>query len=105
MAEASLFVMDLPAERYNSASAPRVSHINIGSGSDIAILELAELIAKVTGFSGEIRADPSKPDGTPLKLLDISRLTELGWSARIDLETGIRSTYEWFEQNEHALRC
>jgi GDP-L-fucose synthase len=71
--------------------------INVGVGEDIAIKDLAELIKGVVGFKGEIHWDSSKPDGTPRKLLDVSRIESLGWKATISLEDGIRSTYEWFE--------
>jgi GDP-L-fucose synthase len=70
--------------------------INIGWGKDQSILELAELISKVVGYKGDIRWDNSKPDGTPQKLLDVSRLTRLGWQARIELEDGIRRVYQWY---------
>jgi len=73
-----------------------ISHVNVGSGSDVTILELARLIADVVGFTGEIVADPSKPDGTPRKLLDISKLKSLGWHPKIGLEDGLASTYTWF---------
>ena len=73
--------------------------INVGVGEDIAIKELAELIRRVVGFEGEIEWDSSKPDGTPRKLLDVSRIESLGWKATISLEDGIRSTYEWFKAN------
>ena len=69
---------------------------NVGSGQEITILDLARLIKEVTGYQGEIVLDPSKPDGTPRKVTDISRILETGWRPRIDLETGIRKTYEWF---------
>jgi GDP-L-fucose synthase len=71
-------------------------HINIGTGEDLTIADLAQLIAAIVGFRGEFAFDPSKPDGTPRKLLDVSKLTALGWRYRIDLETGIRQTYEWY---------
>ncbi len=74
--------------------------VNVGVGEDISILDLARLVAHVVGFEGSILTDPSKPDGTPRKLLDVSRLQTLGWSARIGLEDGIRETYRWFL--EHA---
>ena len=74
--------------------------LNIGTGRDISIRELAELIGRVVGFGGELVFDTSKPDGTPRKLLDVTRLQELGWSAKIELEDGIRSTYEWFLAND-----
>lgn len=70
--------------------------VNVGVGEDISIAELAELVQRVVGFEGRIVLDPSKPDGTPRKLLDVSRLHELGWCARIGLEEGIRQTYAWF---------
>jgi len=73
--------------------------VNVGVGKDISILELAELIKKVVGFEGEIVNDLSKPDGTPRKLLDVSKLNDLGWEAQISLEEGIRDTYKWFKEN------
>ena len=81
-----------------------LSHINIGTGKDCTIRELAETIAKVTGFKGDIRFDSSKPDGTPRKLLDISRLNALGWEATISLEDGIRQTYQWFLEHRDEIR-
>ena len=104
MADASLFVARLPAERYREATEPMLSHVNVGTGSDVTIRQLAELVAKVTGYAGRIAFDASKPDGTPRKLLDVSLLAGLGWSARIALEDGIRDTYEWFLANRAALR-
>lgn len=104
MAEASLFVMDLPAHTYAATTQPMLSHVNVGSGTDISILDLADLVAKVTGFEGRIATDPSKPDGTPRKLMDVSRLAEMGWSARIPLEAGVRETYQWFLQNIDTYR-
>jgi GDP-L-fucose synthase len=73
--------------------------VNVGCGNDLTILELARLIARVVGFTGRISTDPSKPDGTPRKLLDISRLTSLGWQPRIGLEQGLASTYRWFARH------
>jgi GDP-L-fucose synthase len=78
--------------------------VNIGVGEDIAILDLARLIADVVGFEGEIRTDPSKPDGTPRKLMDISRLQELGWRASMGLREGVAETYEWFLANRESVR-
>jgi GDP-L-fucose synthase len=91
LAEACVFLMGRP-------DAPEI--INVGTGEDLTIRELAELIARVIGFSGRIVFDPSKPDGTPRKLLDVSRLHALGWRARIPLEDGIRRTYEWYRRQE-----
>lgn len=89
LAEACLFLM----QHYNEADI-----VNIGVGKDISILELTELVAEVVGFEGEIELDPSKPDGTPRKLLDVTRINELGWQARISLREGIANTYDWYEQ-------
>lgn len=96
MAEASLFVLDLDRETYKANTQPMLSHINVGTGVDISILDLAKMVAKVTGYGGRIINDPSKPDGTMKKLMDVSRLAEMGWSARISLEEGIRGTYKWY---------
>lgn len=74
-------------------------HVNVGSGEDISILELASLAASVVGFEGEIRNDPSKPDGTPRKLMDVSRLFQMGWRPEIDLRTGLEDAYQWFCEN------
>jgi GDP-L-fucose synthase len=87
LADACLFLM----ERY-SDSEP----INVGWGEDLSIAELAQLIAAVTGFAGRLHFDPAKPDGTPRKLLDVSRLRSLGWSPRVPLRAGVAATYEWF---------
>jgi GDP-L-fucose synthase len=73
--------------------------VNVGVGKDISILELAELIKDIVGFEGEIVNDLSKPDGTPRKLLNVTRLNDLGWKAKISLEKGIKNTYEWFKEN------
>jgi len=78
--------------------------INVGWGRDETIAELAQTISRVVGFEGALRFDTSKPDGTPRKLLDTSRLTALGWSPRIELEAGIRSTYEWFLNNREVVK-
>ncbi len=104
MAEASLFVMDLPEDVYQANTQLMLSHINVGCGQDISIAELAQLIADVTGFKGRIAFDPSKPNGTPRKLMDVSRLAAMGWRARISLGEGIRQTYQWFLENEGELR-
>jgi len=98
LADACLFVMNLPNEIYQTQTQPMLSHLNIGVGEDVSIRELAELIARVVGFEGELVFDISKPDGTPRKLLDVSRLKNLGWQAKISLEEGIRKTYQWYVQ-------
>lgn len=106
MAAASLFVMDLDAETYERETEAMLSHINVGCGNDVSILELAQLVAAVTGFKGDILTDSSKPDGTMRKLMDVSRLKRLGWQAGINLEDGVRGTYGWFlEQGLDNLRA
>jgi len=104
MADASLFVLDLEEERYKDATRPMLSHINVGYGDDVSIKELAEMIAGITGFTGRIAFDSSKPDGTARKLLDSSLLSSLGWSAQIPLEKGLRQTYNWFRANAGNVR-
>ncbi|WP_212525613.1 GDP-L-fucose synthase [Actibacterium sp. MT2.3-13A] len=104
MAEASLFVLDLPRETYEANTQPMLSHINVGSGTDISIAELARLVADVTGFKGRITCDTSKPDGTMRKLMDVSRLAGMGWRARISLEEGLPETYRWFLDNQDVFR-
>lgn len=105
MAEASLFVMDLDKDTYDRETEPMLSHINVGTGTDVTIRELAETVARVTGYAGRISFDRTKPDGTPRKLMDVSRLERMGWQASIGLEDGIRETYAWFlAQGEDGLR-
>ncbi len=104
MAEASLFVFDLPVATYHAHTRPMQSHINVGTGEDISIQELAELMAAVTGFSGRITFDLTMPDGTPRKLLDVSRLGLMGWKASILLRSGIEQTYRWFVEHQADLR-
>lgn len=105
MAEASLFVLDLPKPAYDAAARPMLSHINVGTGSDVSIAELAAMVAGVTGFRGRITLDDSKPDGTPRKLMDVSRLTGMGWRARIGLAEGLARTYDWFKANQDRIRA
>jgi GDP-L-fucose synthase len=81
-----------------------ISHINIGTGEDLTISELVNVIAKVVGFDGEIKYDTSKPDGTPRKLMDVSRIHELGWHHKTGLEKGIRKAYEWYVENEEKFK-
>ncbi len=104
MASASIYVMNLEHGIYAAHTNTMLSHINVGTGVDCSIKELAETIAKVTGFEGRLYFDKSKPDGTARKLMDISRLRSLGWQSRISLEDGLRSTYDWFKANDGILR-
>ena len=96
MAEASVHVMQLDAKTYEANTQPMLSHINVGTGEDITIAELGRLIAKVVGYEGEIAQDPSKPDGAPRKLMDVSRLKALGWQPRVGLEEGLALAYRDF---------
>jgi nucleoside-diphosphate-sugar epimerase len=104
MAEASLFVLDLDRATYDANTEPMLSHINVGCGTDVSIMELAQMVADVTGFKGSIANDPSKPDGTMRKLMDVSRLADMGWRARVGLEEGLQGTYDWFLENQDAVR-
>lgn len=104
MAAASVHVMNLPLADYQAATEARCSHINVGTGLDCSIRELAEAMRKVVGFDGELIFDSSKPDGAPRKLLDVTRLDSLGWRSSIDLHTGLSATYAWFLKHESELR-
>jgi GDP-L-fucose synthase len=100
MAAASVHVMNLDKAVYDEHTQPMLSHINVGIGEDVTIKELAETIAEVTGFDGSIEFDTSKPDGTPRKLMDSTRLRSLGWEPKIDLKEGLKAAYEDFLENE-----
>ena len=104
MAAASLFVLNLATDVYQANTQPMLSHINVGTGTDVTIRELAETIAKVTGYQGNIEFDTTKPDGTPRKLMDVSRLANMGWKAKITLEQGLQDAYAWFLANQMDLR-
>ncbi|MFV2054079.1 GDP-L-fucose synthase [Aliiroseovarius sp. YM-037] len=104
MARASLFVLDLDPATYRAHTDPMQSHINVGFGQDVTIAELAAMIAEVTGFDGEIAFDTSKPDGTMRKLMDNSRLSDMGWNASIGLKEGIADTYRWFLEHAGEVR-
>lgn len=104
MAAASVHVMNLKNEIYQANTQPMLSHINVGTGVDCTIRELAETMQKVVGFKGDLVFDTSKPDGTPRKLMDVSRLKALGWQASISLEDGLANTYQWFLQHQERLR-
>ncbi|MDD5472014.1 MAG: GDP-L-fucose synthase [Sideroxydans sp.] len=104
MAAASVHVMNLAPNVYQAHTQPMLSHINVGTGQDCTIRELAESIARVTGFTGKLTFDATKPDGTPRKLMDVSRLQSLGWSASIGLEEGLRDAYQWFVTHQGSAR-
>jgi GDP-L-fucose synthase len=86
------------------ANVTGATHLNIGVGDDVSIRELAELIADVVGWTGEFRYRADRPDGTPRKLLDVSKLHALGWKERIGLREGIETTYQWFLEHQHDAR-
>lgn len=104
LAEASAFLLGLDKTKLDDVTEPMCSHINVGTGVDVTIRELAETIAAIVGFTGELAQDDTKPDGTPRKLLDVSRINALGWRARTGLEDGLKSTYQWFLDNQASLR-
>lgn len=105
MASACLHVMNLPKEVYGEHVLPMSSHINVGTGKDCTIRELANTIARAVGYRGDILWDTSKPDGTPRKLLDVGLLKRLGWQYSVELDEGIERTYQWFLQNQEKFRA
>jgi GDP-L-fucose synthase len=104
MAAATVHVMNLDAATYQSHTQPMLSHINVGTGIDCTIRELAQTIAKVTGFTGRLTFDTTKPDGTPRKLLDVTKLKSLGWEPVIGLEQGLADAYIWFIDHQKDFR-
>jgi GDP-L-fucose synthase len=96
MATAALHVMDISKDEYDQHTQPMLSHINVGSGKEYQIIEIARKIASIIGYAGKIVTDPSKPDGTSRKLMDSSRLNRLGWMPRIDMEEGLSAAYQDF---------
>ncbi len=104
MARACLHVMNLPQPTYDQHTRPMLSHINVGFGDDITIADLATLIGRVVGYVGHIDFDASKPDGTPRKLMDSSRLHSLGWKATVSLEEGLQSAYQDFLQSSSVRK-
>ena len=105
MASACVHIMNLNQDKFLAAVAnPMCSHINIGTGIDLSIASLAQMIAKIVGFTGRLVFDTSKPDGAPRKLLDVSCLQRLGWAYSIGLQQGLTSTYEWFLTHQNSLR-
>src|SRR3546814_9078928 len=105
LAAASVHVMDLPADVWKAHIEPMLSHINVGTGLDCTIRELAETIARVVGFKGRLVFASSKPDGAPRKLLDVPSLAQLGWRAGIGLEDGLGETYRWFLRTQEIGRA
>ena len=104
MASASIYVMELDESAYKLNTQPMLSHINVGTGIDCSIREMAETMARVIGYKGMLNFDRSKPDGTPRKLMDVNRLERLGWHYKIELELGLKMTYQWFLANQDKFR-
>ena len=98
MAEASLFVLELDEKTYQANTQPMLSHINVGTGKDVTIKEMAEAMKEVVGFKGNLTFDITKPDGSLRKLIDVSRLSNMGWNYDVDLEAGLSKTYKWYKK-------
>ncbi len=104
MARAAVHVMNLDIESYKTKTTPMLSHFNVGTGTECSMKDLTEMIAEVVGFSGKIRWDTSKPDGTHRKLMDSSLLKSTGWNPKLELKDGLRKTYTWFLDNREVAR-
>ena len=104
MAAASVFVMNADVETYQANTETMLSHLNVGTGEDCTIAEMALTMAEVVGFEGEVVFDSTKPDGTPRKLMDVSKLNALGWKYSISLKEGLAMTYQWFLQHQDDYR-
>ena len=104
MAVASLFVLELDEKTYQKNTQPMLSHINVGTGVDCSIRELAHTMRDVVGYNGNLVFDTTRPDGAPRKLLDVARLKNMGWTYNIKLKEGLKSTYQWFLENADSFR-
>ena len=104
LAAGAIYIMTISAKELRSSSEDEPNHINIGTGQDLTILDLAMKIADIIGFEGEIKTKKELPDGTPRKLLDVNRIKRLGWMPSIKLDDGLRETYDWFLSNESEYR-
>ena len=106
MAIASLFVLELDVETYKANTQPMLSHINVGTGRDVTIREVAETMKEVVDFEGKLTFDVTKPDGAPRKLIDVSRLSNMGWTYNVSLKVGLEKTYKWYlsQSHSHSLR-
>ncbi|MBD9357545.1 GDP-L-fucose synthase [Methylomonas albis] len=105
MAAACLHVIALDKEQYQSCTEPMLSHLNVGTGEDVTVRELAETIQDVVGYQGQISWDSTKLDGTPRKLMDISKLKSLGWQPKIALKEGLDRTYQWFVEHQGQFKA
>ena len=104
MADASIHIMDIDKKILESEVDPMLSHINIGTGADITIKDVAQIVKEVVGFYGEIVFNAKMPDGTKRKLLDVSKIENLGWKHNISLKCGLQETYKWFLENQEKLK-
>jgi len=103
MAQASLFVLELDEKTYKANTQPMLSHINVGTGKDTTIREMAEVMKQVVGYEGELTFDTTKPNGAQRKLIDITRLKTMGWVYNISLKEGLKETYKWYLKNKGSL--
>ena len=101
LAQASLFILQLNKKIYQSNTSPMLSHINVGTGEEITIREVAQTMKDVVGFDGTFTFDTTKPDGSLRKLIDVSRLENIGWKHSVNLRDGLEITYEWYSKNFH----
>jgi GDP-L-fucose synthase len=102
MAEASLFVLELDEQIYQANTKPMLSHINVGTGKDVTIREMVETMKEVIGFKGALSFDTTKPDGAPRKLIDVSRLSNMGWKYKTNLKDGLKKTYKWYLNKNYS---
>ena len=100
MADACIHIMKLSKSKINLTTGIKLSHINIGSGQEVTIRELAKIIARISNYNGKIEFDTSYPDGTPRKILNLNKINSLGWQSKIHLVDGLKDTYEWFLKNK-----
>lgn len=100
MAHACVFVMNLDQQAYQQVTEPMLSHLNVGTGKDVKIAELVDMLVKISGFTGKVVYNSDKPDGTPRKLLNTDKINQLGWSPKIDLYSGLQQTYQWYVQQQ-----
>jgi Nucleoside-diphosphate-sugar epimerases len=104
MADASIYIMDLDKRMLENETDPMLSHINIGTGIDITIKDVVKIVKEVVGFHGKIVFNTKMPDGTKRKLLDVSKIENLGWKSTITLKDGLKEVYVWFLENNKKIR-
>ena len=99
MAQASLFVLELDEKIYKANTQAMLSHINVGTGKDVTIREMAETMKQIVDYKGELTFDTTKPDGAPRKLIDVTRLKNMGWKYSVNLKEGLEKTYDWYKKS------